>query len=46
MDAVGVKVAIALTVGVVGLVLVWWRNATSFKRVAGPSYNSTLPPGN
>lgn len=38
--------ATALTVGVVGLVLVWWRNATSFKRVAGPAYYSTLPPGN
>jgi len=29
---------------VVGLVVLWWRRATSFQRVAG-SYYSTLPPG-
>lgn len=38
------KVAVALAVGVIGLIAMWWRRATSFKRVAG-SYYSTLPPG-
>ena len=37
--------AMALAVGVIGLVLVWWRSDTSFKKVAGPSHYKTLPPG-
>lgn len=38
------KLAVALAVGVISLVALWWRRATSFQRVAG-SYYSTLPPG-
>lgn len=38
------RMAMAVAVGVVGVVAVWWRMATSFQRAAG-SYYKTLPPG-